>query len=46
MNKQKRLDLGRKIIESAEVIWELDSLEPIDDITEAVEIINKIKEKN
>lgn len=44
--KQDRLLLGNKILLSAEIVYKLDKLEPINDVSSARDIINRIKDKN
>lgn len=44
--KQDRLLLGNKILLSAQLVYFLDRLEPITNLKDAINIINKIKNKN
>ena len=46
MSRWEKIQLGRKLIETAQEKFELDQLEPIDDVTEAKTYIDKLRKKN
>ena len=46
MSRWEKIQLGRKLIETAQEMFELDQLEPIDDVTEAKTYIDKLRKKN
>ena len=43
LSKWEKINIARHVKKLAEDLWELDSLEPIDDVTEAKCLIDKIK---
>ena len=46
MSRWEKIQLGRKLIETAQEMFELDQLEPIDDVTEGKTYIDKLRKKN
>lgn len=45
-SRWERLMIGKALIKTAEELFELDQLEPIDDVTEAKLYIDKLRKKN
>lgn len=45
-SRWEKIQLVRKLISSAEEMFELDHLEPIDDVTEAKAYIDKLRKKD
>ena len=46
MGRWEKIQIGRKLIRTAREMYELDQLEPIDDVTEAKTYIDKLRKKN
>ena len=46
MSRWEKIQIGRKLIRTAREMFELDQLEPIDDVTEAKTYIDKLRKKN